>query len=98
MASRATGPRAHLVAHSEQRDALALLVTDIRACRRENHVKRRMTRRRDAERRSCANEGRPDVKAASSGARNPAGLERYEAFNEGKNGICVEWLATARQV
>ena len=49
-----------------------------------------MSRCRHAERGSRANERRPDVEATSSGARNPARLERDEALNEGKNGICVE--------
>jgi hypothetical protein len=57
-----------------------------------------MSRRRDAERRSRADDRRPDVEATSSRARNPARLERDEALNEGKNGIRVEWLVMVRYV
>ena len=91
-ATRASGPRAHLVAHSEQGDSLAILVADIRTHWRKNYVKRCVTRRRDAERGSCANERRPDVEAAPSRARNPARLERHKTLNECQQGICVEWL------
>ena len=90
MATRAAGPRSHLIAHSEQRDALAILIADIRACRREDHIERCVSRRRDAERGSRADERRPDAEATSSRVRNPARLERDEALNEGKNGIWVE--------
>ena len=96
--ARAAGPRAHLVAHGEQRDPPALLVADIRARRRENHVKRRVTRRRDAKRRSRADQRRPNIEAAPSRARNPARLERDEAFNQGQEGICVEWLVVDNYV
>jgi hypothetical protein len=49
-----------------------------------------VSRRRYAERRSRADDSRPDVKATSPRARNPARLERDEALNEGKNCIWVE--------
>ena len=57
-----------------------------------------MSRRRDAERGSRADERRPDVEATTSRARNPARLEGDEALNEGKNGICVEWLVMVKYV
>jgi hypothetical protein len=98
VATRATGPRSHLVAHGEQRDALAILIADIRACGREDHIERCVSRRRDAERGSRADERRPDVEATSSRARNPARLEGDEALDEGENGIWVEWLVMNRYV
>ena len=49
-----------------------------------------MSRRRDAERGSRADERRSDVEATSSRARDPTRLERDEALNEGKNGIRIE--------
>ena len=90
VATRATGPRSHLVAHSEQRDALAILIADIRSCRREDHIERCVSGCRDAKRGSRADERRPDVEATSSRARNPACLECDEALNEGKNDVWIE--------
>ncbi len=80
--ARASGPRAYLVAHGEQGEALAVGVADVRARRGEDDVERRVCRRRDAERGSGADKGGSDVQAAPSRSRDPARLDCNEALDE----------------
>ena len=54
--ARFAGPRAYLVAHGEQREVLAVVVTDDIECR--------VHQRRDAERGSGADQGGSDVEVA----------------------------------
>jgi len=85
--ARAAGPRAHLVAHRKEGDALAPRVADVRTRRREDDVERRVTRRGHTERGPRPDEGRPDVKAAPPRLRDPSGVERDQALDEGEESV-----------
>lgn len=86
--ARAARPRAHLVAHREERDAATATaaargVADVGARRGEEDVEGGVARGGDAQGGSGADYGWADVEAAAAGAGDPARVERDEAFDEG---------------